>query len=353
MSALLALLLLATPSAEAQALLQQEARALDGLEGLDREIVRLAAERRAMAADLEAAQAAADAARRAVQVLTLELGERRQRVQRRLALHRRVGERAALAVVSRSEDPAAYLRQREALRRILAADLTEAAALTQAQARLAAREAEASTAEATVIRQADGLAAQRAKLERKRGVRAEVLRALQAARRTHTAQADQLARQAGLDATLVGLGAEATGPDLAADAGRLPPPVPGRVLHPFGRASDEDLGHIFHKGVTFDAPRGAPARAVFDGTVAYADWYAGFGHLVLLDHGHQWFSLYAHLDRIAVQKGHRIGQGAVVGDVGDTGRLGGPALYFELRRGAEAVDPARWLRGLEVGPPAR
>ena len=83
------------------------------------------------------------------------------------------------------------------------------------------------------------------------------------------------------------------------------------------------------------------------------DWYQGFGHLVLLDHGRQWFSLYAHLDRITVRKGAQIAQGAPVGDVGDTGRLGGPALYFELRRGARAVNPAAWLRGLEVGPPAR
>ena len=77
--------------------------------------------------------------------------------------------------------------------------------------------------------------------------------------------------------------------------------------------------------------------------VAFADAFAGFGNLVILDHGLQTFSLYGDLLDISVKKGDRIEHGQALGTVGSS--VTGPAgLYFELRVDGQTVDPLQWLR---------
>ena len=74
-----------------------------------------------------------------------------------------------------------------------------------------------------------------------------------------------------------------------------------------------------------------------------ADAFAGFGNLVILDHGLQTFSLYGDLLDISVKKGDRIEHGQALGTVGSS--VTGPAgLYFELRVDGQTVDPLQWLR---------
>jgi septal ring factor EnvC (AmiA/AmiB activator) len=90
-------------------------------------------------------------------------------------------------------------------------------------------------------------------------------------------------------------------------------------------------------------------RAVAAGTVRYAGRFQGYGNLVILDHGDDYFTVSAHLDEIAVEVGDAVEAGAVVGTAGETGSLRGPVLYFEVRHGSEALDPARWLGGRGAG----
>ena len=78
--------------------------------------------------------------------------------------------------------------------------------------------------------------------------------------------------------------------------------------------------------------------------VAYADLFAGFGNLVIVDHGAQNYSLYGNLLEIAVTKGTRVEQGHVVGTVGAPPTSATPGLYFELRVDGQPVDPLQWLR---------
>ena len=76
---------------------------------------------------------------------------------------------------------------------------------------------------------------------------------------------------------------------------------------------------------------------------AFADIFAGFGNLVILDHGSQAFSLYGNLLDIVAKKGARIAHGQAVGAVGSSAT--GPAgLYFELRIDGQPVDPLQWLK---------
>ena len=79
------------------------------------------------------------------------------------------------------------------------------------------------------------------------------------------------------------------------------------------------------------------------GTVEYADWLRGYGLVLILDHTNGFFSLYAHASRLSCKVGEHVQAGQVIGETGDTGMTGESTLYFELREGAEPVDPLAWL----------
>ena len=79
------------------------------------------------------------------------------------------------------------------------------------------------------------------------------------------------------------------------------------------------------------------------GQVVYADWLKGYGLVIIMDHANGVFSLYAHASKILTSVGARIEAGEAIGETGDTGMTGENTLYFELREGAEPVDPLVWL----------
>ena len=88
---------------------------------------------------------------------------------------------------------------------------------------------------------------------------------------------------------------------------------------------------------------GQPVRSVHEGTVAYADQFAGYGNLVILDHGNRAYSLYGFLESMDVTRGSRVEAGKPLGTSGRD-PSGNPALYFELRVDGTAVDPLQWLK---------
>lgn len=118
-------------------------------------------------------------------------------------------------------------------------------------------------------------------------------------------------------------------------------PVSGNLLSryggrlPDGRASS---------GVLIGAPAGTPVTAVADGTVVFSDWMTGYGMILIIDHGNGYMSLYAHNDALLRDAGARIKRGEAVARVGNSGGQGVPALYFELRRNGQPVDPSSWLQ---------
>jgi len=64
---------------------------------------------------------------------------------------------------------------------------------------------------------------------------------------------------------------------------------------------------------------------------------------VIVDHGESYFTVSGHLAHIGVEVGQEVAEGAAIGTVGESGSLVGPRLYFEIRRGEEALDPADWF----------
>jgi hypothetical protein len=102
-----------------------------------------------------------------------------------------------------------------------------------------------------------------------------------------------------------------------------------------------------HTGIDFAAPRGTPVVAANSGRVALLGDYFFPGRLVALDHGLGLYTLYFHLDTVAVTDGERVERGQTIGTVGSTGRATGPHLHFGAQAGVARVDPASLL-GLDV-----
>lgn len=128
--------------------------------------------------------------------------------------------------------------------------------------------------------------------------------------------------------------------------GVLPWPVSGEVVSQFGRQKHPTFDtYVEKKGIEIRAEEGSAIRAVMAGTVAYADWLKGYGLVVILDHLNGFFSLYAHASKLLTKVGEEVKVGEVIGETGDTGMTGESTLYFELREGADPVDPLAWLVG--------
>lgn len=125
--------------------------------------------------------------------------------------------------------------------------------------------------------------------------------------------------------------------------GDLPWPVAGSVASRFGRSLAGRFGTaVVRNGIEVRAPEGTSAGAVHEGRVAYAAPFAGFGNLVIVDHGDSAFTLYGHLSEVTVAEGAVVKAGDIVGRVG-LAPAGDAALYFEVRIDGRPVDPLQWL----------
>jgi len=126
--------------------------------------------------------------------------------------------------------------------------------------------------------------------------------------------------------------------------GRLPMPLPGRLLHGFGGTDDGNAAGTLREGWLIEADNGTPVAAVAHGRVAYADWLRGYGMLLILDHGDGYMSLYGRNQSLLAEVGDWVAPGEVVALAGASGGSGRPGLYFQLRRDGQPVDPAGWIR---------
>jgi len=123
--------------------------------------------------------------------------------------------------------------------------------------------------------------------------------------------------------------------------GRLTWPVAGTLLHDFGQPRVG--GGLRWNGVVLTAPRGREVRAIYHGRVAFADWLAGLGLLVIVDHGDGYMTLYGYNESILKNAGDWVAPGDVIATVGDSGGQQQAGLYFEIRKGTRPVNPRQWV----------
>jgi len=338
-------------------------RASERLQALQREADRLAADERTLINDVrkleierqlkteelrrvdaDAAKVQTDLDATAARMETLEASERRQtpELRARLVEIYKLGQARYLRMVLSTTD----LRQLGQSTRTVAAlakidhDRIESHARTLDEVKKTRKALEARRTELAVLRgaaekaQAAAQHATQAKndlirdIDRKRDLNAQLSGELQAAQQKLQGTLRDLAGG--------GTPAEAAALPLKPFRGELEWPVKsGAVTRRFGRAASN--------GVEIGTDDGADATAVHDGVVAFAGTFAGFGNLVILDHGSQNFSLYGDLLDIGVKKGAHVDRGQTVGTVGATSS-GETGLYFELRVDGQPVDPLQWLK---------
>lgn len=127
--------------------------------------------------------------------------------------------------------------------------------------------------------------------------------------------------------------------------GRLAWPVQGTITSTFGtRIHPIFKTKITHTGLDISAPKGTPVKAADTGEVLFTGWLSGYGHVVILDHGGNLTTVYAHLSSIECTEGAKVSRGGIIGRVGSTGVATGNHLHFETRVNGDAVNPMRYLQ---------
>ena len=123
--------------------------------------------------------------------------------------------------------------------------------------------------------------------------------------------------------------------------GKMLWPAQGKLLDRFG---DRRQGSVTWDGLRIKADSGTPVRAIHGGRVMYADTLRGQGLLIVLDHGDGYMSLYAHNDTLLREAGEWVQPGDVIARVGNSGGEKEPALYFEIRKNGNPINPLPWLK---------
>ena len=98
-----------------------------------------------------------------------------------------------------------------------------------------------------------------------------------------------------------------------------------------------------HNGVDYAARRGTPIRATGEGVIQSVGWKSGYGRTIIIRHGGEITTLYAHLEKYhpTISKGVKVSQGQTIGYVGDSGLATAPHLHYEFRIGDKRTDPLK------------
>ena len=127
--------------------------------------------------------------------------------------------------------------------------------------------------------------------------------------------------------------------------GLLNQPVRGKIVSHFGAYTDPKYNVVnFRSGIDIEAERGEPIKSVVSGKIIYSGWFKGYGNMIIIDHGENYYTVYAHLEENFKSKGDRVEAEEVIATAGDAGSLSGPGLYFEVRHHGKPVDPVEWFK---------
>jgi septal ring factor EnvC (AmiA/AmiB activator) len=130
--------------------------------------------------------------------------------------------------------------------------------------------------------------------------------------------------------------------DFPKSKGKLPLPMRGKIVEgegPFAAAHMDG-----EKGIFIEGSADAPVMAIFPGRVDFSGWLKGYGQIIIINHGSRYFSVSAHLAQRDKEEGEMVGEGEVIGYLGEPESSTNPRLYFEIRKGGSNVDPLKWLK---------
>ncbi len=182
-----------------------------------------------------------------------------------------------------------------------------------------------------------GRAAAMSKVAERIAGEAEELKGLQASEKQLGELIEKL-RQALADVPVEPSGGNKSFPQMR---GKMAWPLRGDLLARYGEPKAG--GRLQWKGLWIAAAEGAPVRASSRGRVAYVGWLSSYGLIVVLQHEKGYFTLYGHNSAVTRTAGEWVDAGDVIAKAGNTGGYEQPGVYFEVRRGADPMDPKDWL----------
>ena len=128
--------------------------------------------------------------------------------------------------------------------------------------------------------------------------------------------------------------------------GQLPWPIGGEIITRFGRQRHPEFKTLtVNNGIEISPQsREVIIKSIHAGKVVYADYFKGYGNLIIIDHGMTYYSLYGHCEEFLIEKGDLIQVEQPIAVVGDFGSLKGISLYFEIRFKRKPLNPLQWLK---------
>jgi len=127
--------------------------------------------------------------------------------------------------------------------------------------------------------------------------------------------------------------------------GALPWPITGRVVSRFGLQRHPRFNTTtMNNGVEIAPRKSMFVKCIHPGTVAYTDYFQGYGNLLIIDHGMSYYTLYGHCSDFLVRKGDPVQADQTIAVVGDYSSLKGATLYFEIRYKTKPLNPLQWLK---------
>ncbi|MDD5131997.1 MAG: peptidoglycan DD-metalloendopeptidase family protein [bacterium] len=134
---------------------------------------------------------------------------------------------------------------------------------------------------------------------------------------------------------------------LAAKKGSYDWPVKGTVVSNFGKQKHSTLNtYVVNNGIEIKADEGTAVSAIEQGKILYAGAFKGYGQMVIIDHGDDFYTVYAHLSKVLLKEGDSVAKGQPIGETGygKNSRNDSANVYFEVRQDGKPEDPLLWLK---------
>jgi septal ring factor EnvC (AmiA/AmiB activator) len=320
--------------------------------------------------DLRSVESSLDRTGREIQKVTEEANQKRMEIERRLASLYKAGELGALRMFFSAESFPQLAENIRYMRSILENDKRIFIEYNQKIDQLKSLKADLERDALKKERIMSGIKQKKREIEEEKSKKAAYLGKVRQDRKSYEASLKELqANAARLQAMITRLEAlsrrrlssshEKPGarqkplaelppvPDrgFASQKGRMSLPVRGEILESYGKHKHPEFNSFtFSKGLSISAPSGTEIKAIYEGTVIFADYFKGFGNMIIVDHGGGYFSLYAHASRLSKKVGAEVARHEIIASVGDVDSSKGNVLYFEIRHQGKPVDPAGWVR---------
>lgn len=329
---------------------QKEKGALQkDLDGLQKQLTLLLSREKQAVSSLKSIQADITATEKEVSVIQAQTRQRRELVARRLGAIYRGDQMRLLRILFSNRSPAAIAEDYHLFKRVVQHDRALLDSYRQDQQQLTERLASLESLKQQSRQQMDHLQASRETLQKGRQLKTRLLTQL---KRKEGSMAEELAglkekskRLAALvkklESTPTPKYTQPSG-SFAQQKGKLPWPLNGRIKIPFGSGRLADLGTLYDsQGIEITVSGNQAIHASWGGTVIYANAFRGYGNMIIVDHGDNFYTLYAQASRL--QK--RVGDTVKPGDlIAYPGYENADSIYFEIRHRGTPLDPLAWLK---------